>query len=260
MSIFFKPNKKFVEWLTKYANGRLIIDVGCGEGQLLDALHKVGYPKILGIDALAEQKQMHKFLQKGINIVPMMAERFSLVKGDGHLLVIARPCHGGFTENVLKANGGNEILYIGLPKNLDEDIPPDFMAIELEEPTSFYRDTSIYLVVRKTEMQDKTKVNEKLEKIKHAARAVCKNENNPKYKAAVILLSSEETASIDGLAELTGYPKTFISKVSRHLRNNKVWRKKELGGRLKYVGARDHLEFLLHVNIALGLVTRVLKD
>ena len=141
---FFKPNAKIVKWLIEYAAGRLIIDVGCGAGQLLLALRKAGYHKILGIDALADCKQISKFSKLGIQIVPAMAERFNLVRDKGHLLVIARPCHGGFTENVLRANGGNEVLYIGLPTNIESDIPPDFEAQKLPIPSAMYAEATTY--------------------------------------------------------------------------------------------------------------------
>jgi hypothetical protein len=74
-------------------------------------------------------------LTMGVQVVPLEAEEFSMVnRMSGSLLVIPRPSHCGFVERTLRANAGNEVLYISKPENVALDIPSDFRATPIPTP------------------------------------------------------------------------------------------------------------------------------
>jgi hypothetical protein len=132
--IFFRPTRSYIKWLIDYAAGRLIIDIGCGECYLLKKLVRMGGFG-LGVDPWVRTARIHEMLRLGVQVVPMEAEEFSLVaKRGGSLLVFCRPGHCGFVARTLRANAGNEVLYISKPENLDLDIPEGFHAERLATP------------------------------------------------------------------------------------------------------------------------------
>lgn len=129
VSVFFKPDFTFVKWLAEYAEDRMIIDVGSGQGHLLRMLKRVG-AKVMGLEPDFDyvgfmNSQIHR-TRGGINpneVLPWTVQRASkLIQGMGDkvLLVFARPCHSTFVEegidNLLP---GQEALYITIPENLD---------------------------------------------------------------------------------------------------------------------------------------------
>lgn len=127
-NVFFQPDFEFVHWLTDYADGRMIMDVGCGQGHLLNMLDRTGAKKI-GIEPffdLATCLKAQSFsgrLMEPNRILPWTVERAeNLIQGskENILLVFARPCHSHFVEKGLDIMiEGQEALYITLPENLN---------------------------------------------------------------------------------------------------------------------------------------------
>lgn len=122
--IFFKPTDKFMVWLKTYAKGRLVVDVGCGEGYFLYLLNKNKMPAI-GIDpydtVIPDPDREHEMPS---NILPVFAQGSPLVTmRENTLIIIARPCHDMFCYETIKAkHRTSEVLYIGLSKNINQDL------------------------------------------------------------------------------------------------------------------------------------------
>jgi hypothetical protein len=122
--IFFKPTKKFMVWLKKYAYNRLIIDVGCGEGYFLHCLNKAKM-KAIGIEPyntfIPDPSRTHP---TPINILPVLAQGSPLITlKHNNLIIIARPCHNNFCyETILAKHPSSEVLYIGKKENIDLDL------------------------------------------------------------------------------------------------------------------------------------------
>ncbi len=130
--IFFKPNTEMVKWIGEYANGRIIIDAGCGEKFLLSQqLWKAGYPKLVAIDPVVDHNELMKLrmLRDAMCPIHIMARPIEEMSNlyDGSmtyqkvLLVFARPCHSDFVENALDLKGPDvEALYITVPENWEK--------------------------------------------------------------------------------------------------------------------------------------------
>ena len=122
--IFFRPTEKFIQWLKSYADGRFVVDVGCGEGCLLHHMKKAGIPCI-GVDPYPPIiPDFDRNFDTPVELITrQLGEESSLIQKDNALIVIARPCHSGFTEDVIaRRNPKTELLYIGLPKNVKRDL------------------------------------------------------------------------------------------------------------------------------------------
>ena len=122
--VFFRPNDEFINWLKKYAGGRVVVDVGCGEGCLLYNMMKAEIPCV-GVDPYFPviSDPDRDFETPFGNIVRQKGETSRLIQNEKALVVIARPCHNGFCEKVILNKGPKtEALYIGLPRNVEEDL------------------------------------------------------------------------------------------------------------------------------------------
>lgn len=125
--LFFKPNSDFVKWLIAYANGRIIIDIGCGERfQLIQQMHANGYTKTVGIDPAISMQELE--LQRikhgfglGYHILPGTGQRWKdMFQMKNALMLFVRPCHSNFVEECLDLKGDDvEVLYITVPDNID---------------------------------------------------------------------------------------------------------------------------------------------
>ncbi len=114
---FFEPSRKFINWLASYANGRLIADVGCGEGHVTKAL-LAKKAKVIGIEPMAD---IHTGMANCI--LPMEAQRCRLLKQEGILAIFCRPCHNNFVaETIDVLHPTSEALYISKPSNLPIDL------------------------------------------------------------------------------------------------------------------------------------------
>lgn len=128
---FFKPNSQFAKWILEYANGRLIIDAGCGgEFPLTQQLISLGVKNIVAIDPFIDDtfldfyraKNYDLFLERSIHILTGTIQQFAkLTQVDKDILIIfARPCHSNFVYETLKFKGDRtEVMYITKPKNLE---------------------------------------------------------------------------------------------------------------------------------------------
>ena len=120
---FFEPDQKMLEWLKNYANGRLIIDIGCGTGHIIRELHKIK-TKVIGIDPHMDVTKFHEEnLKQGIGLINVMlreAQHCDLAKLPNCLLIFCRPCHSDFVEETIKVmHPTSEALYITVPRNLN---------------------------------------------------------------------------------------------------------------------------------------------
>ena len=128
-SVFFKPDLNFCEWLKDYANGRLIVDIGAGQGHLVRMLKMVG-AKVMGIEpnldyTLWLKLRADKDLLRDPNeMLPGTAKdhrKLLYNLGNKALIVFARPCHSNFVEDTIyHLDDGTESLYITLPENIHE--------------------------------------------------------------------------------------------------------------------------------------------
>lgn len=121
---FFEPDQKMLQWLKDYANGRLIIDVGCGTGHVIRELHKIK-TKVIGIDPCMDVEKFHREnLQQGIGLINVIygkAQQCDLTKLPHCVLLFCRPCHSNFVEETIKVmHPASEALYITVPKNWDD--------------------------------------------------------------------------------------------------------------------------------------------
>ena len=122
--IFFRPNKKFMSWLKKYTNNRLIIDVGCGEGYFLHLLNKAKM-KAIGIEPynplIPDPSRTHP---APTNVIPVLAQSSPLITvREDSLIIIARPCHSNFCYETIQArHPSSEVLYVGKKENIELDL------------------------------------------------------------------------------------------------------------------------------------------
>jgi hypothetical protein len=117
---FFEPDTTMLQWLKEYANGRLILDVGAGEGHITRGLHKLG-AKVMGLEPMGDYDGI-EFMNTGVRIMPWRIEdqpKFFVGLKDKVLLLFARPCHSDFVINTLDLKDDEtEVLYITLEENL----------------------------------------------------------------------------------------------------------------------------------------------
>ena len=118
---FFEPDKELLKSLVEYANGRVIIDIGCGDCDVLIALKELG-AKVLGFEPFLFPENNEKVKNAGIMVIEDYVQRhnpiISGIKEKG-LLLFARSCHSNFVEQCLDMKDkSTEALYITIPENL----------------------------------------------------------------------------------------------------------------------------------------------
>jgi len=132
--IFFRPDLKMVKWLKERANGRLIMDIGSGQGHLVNMLKREG-ARAMGIEPNINKQEWikwrmtHRYSGEEIDVNEVMDYRVQdtfvkkLIESLGKdqvMLVFARPCHSDFVEvGIRNMPEGMEALYITVPENLD---------------------------------------------------------------------------------------------------------------------------------------------
>ena len=142
---FFEPSGDFLDWLAKYAAGRCVYDVGCGEGHITIALQARSV-KCLGIDMFRQDD----YIEKGLfnKIIVMDAERCSFLKEREGLIIFCRPCHSGFVERIIQTcHPQSEVLYISKPENLEVDLP-NCKYLKLDVETGAKEGEQVYRVGR----------------------------------------------------------------------------------------------------------------
>lgn len=128
--MFFRPDNNFIKWLVEYANGRIIVDVGCGTGWITQSIVNEG-GKAIGIDSRFNNEdgikiniRRLKYQQNTINFISDKIENQSKLLqalGSKGLIIFCRPSHGNFVENCIKIkHKDTEVLYITIPENLEK--------------------------------------------------------------------------------------------------------------------------------------------
>ena len=114
---FFKVTDEFLDWLVAFAVRRPILDVGCGEGQLLRGL--------------LERTPLCHGLTPFLDVDPDLegcctegeVEDARIARKEGWLLVLARPSHEGMVEATLKG-AISQVLILTRPSTIKEDVGP----------------------------------------------------------------------------------------------------------------------------------------
>ena len=121
--IFCQIDQELINIIKKYADGRIIVDVGCGDG-LLGSLIK----DIISIDLYFRDTELID------NIIHMDAVQFPF-NGEKTLPVFIRPCHGHFVDSILQSHKNNlkDCLYISMPHNIEYDIDEEFNIQQVED-------------------------------------------------------------------------------------------------------------------------------
>lgn len=124
----FRPSYQFCEWLRDYADGRMIIHVGSGQGHLVNMLNMVK-AKVMGLEPNYNVMEAIKFrMNRGQspNINEVLPWDVVRAKGliqkmsENAMLVFARPRHDDLVEEGIDLMPeGMEALYINTPDNLE---------------------------------------------------------------------------------------------------------------------------------------------
>jgi SAM-dependent methyltransferase len=120
---FFNPNHQFLVLLSQYAGRRPVFDIGCGDGHVTLALRKLG-ARVLGIDPRYRYEEVRP-VELAACVLPFPAQECPILRNTPNSLALfCRPCHNGFVLETLRVlHPTSEALYIGLPVNLDLDLP-----------------------------------------------------------------------------------------------------------------------------------------
>ena len=164
--IFFRPDLKMVRWLKERANGRMIIDVGSGQGHLVTMLKREG-ARAMGFEPNINKEEWIKWRMldthhtDSIDVNEIMTYRIQdtfakkLIESLGKdqvMLVFARPCHSDFVEvSIRNMPEGMEAIYITVPENLDlyNDLGRFEDGAELLEHDGMSEDSEVvYSIIR----------------------------------------------------------------------------------------------------------------
>ena len=129
---FFEPTEEFIRIMKNYHDligDGLLFDIGAGKGHVSRMLADSGLHPI-AIDVNHRSKEEYPILH--LNAIGYNYP-------DNAILMFCRPCHGYFVESILhKANNVGLIVYVGLKKNVEDDLGPYF-----EKFTQVHKDTVI---------------------------------------------------------------------------------------------------------------------
>ena len=126
---FFEPTDAYLDWLKKYADGRPVVELGCGDGYLTFRMREIGI-KAMGIDPFNEAEYLDC-----TSFMPIGASQCGIVINHACLLIAARPDHSGWVTNVpFQMHQHAELLYIGLPRNVDNDLVGMLSFQEVDTP------------------------------------------------------------------------------------------------------------------------------
>jgi uncharacterized UPF0146 family protein len=121
---FFEPRPKFLKWMRKTYDGRLIYDIGAGCGHVARALSDLGM-EVKAIDI--------NYRESGVGFPVEISNAEAYAYKPDSIAMICRPCHGEFAEQVIfKAwkCGVAAVLYVGLEKNFKNDLGPHFSSFK----------------------------------------------------------------------------------------------------------------------------------
>ena len=119
--MFFKPDDQLLKSIVEYANGRLIVEIGCGDCDVIIKLKEFG-ARVFGFEPFLLEENRLKVAKANINVFEEFAQSYSgILKklGKNGLLLFARPCHSEFVEECIDiTTNETESLYITIPENL----------------------------------------------------------------------------------------------------------------------------------------------
>lgn len=119
---FFHPTEAFWEWAEKNIKNDLIIDCGCGDGDLVREMGERGF-KCMGIDPRYSIFNESVPIDLMNRVLIKNAEESSIVQNTKATLLVCRPCHSGFpslVRDVMRKD--SRMFYIGFDKNLFCDL------------------------------------------------------------------------------------------------------------------------------------------
>ncbi len=141
--VHFRPKPVFLKWLGNYIGERFTVECGAGQCKFTEAMHGVGI-KALAIEprpAPGVAARCHNFL------FPMTVQRSASFIKDAEVVIVARPDHSGWFADLCNLVPDRaELIYIGLEKNLDIDIPDD-CGLELLYQGAGEDDENVWRVV-----------------------------------------------------------------------------------------------------------------
>ncbi len=121
---FFVPNPSFVRWFIKTYSRKTVIEAGAGRGLFSSKL--IQKMAISAYDIATRDGQFK-------HVIPYV-DCTTLPLTSDSIVIVARPNHGDFTHglfaNCVKQNV-EEILYIGLEKNFDDDIDSELYQYDI---------------------------------------------------------------------------------------------------------------------------------
>ncbi|MGB3491897.1 MAG: hypothetical protein WBA57_04165 [Elainellaceae cyanobacterium] len=157
------PDNDFIDWIISRADNRIIFDVGFGNGRVLEHIWERGYSKLVGTDPFSDVMAIntHWIMNKELNgrskphfFYDEIGEGISqsiLENSKGKMLgLLNRPCH--HTLLVKSAyysfkKTGNELLYIGLRENIEQDLVWNDIPFEEIEHEGSSRDNEVVLKI-----------------------------------------------------------------------------------------------------------------
>lgn len=122
---FFEPKPKFSKWMVEAFGKKQIYDVGCGVAHVARILSDAGMD-VTAIDANyrdAEELEVE------------IADATTYNYARNSVVLLARPCHGFFTENVIEQaliKGVSAIIYAGKTKNARSDLGEHYKNFKKE--------------------------------------------------------------------------------------------------------------------------------
>ena len=121
---FFEPTEDFVTYMRNFAEGTPIFDVGAGAGHVTKKLADAGL-KVAAID-------MHEHAKAVTHV--HMADGTDFPYTPNSVVMLCRPCHGAFVEQVIEQAtkcGVSVILYVGLERNVEEDLGDSYRRFKV---------------------------------------------------------------------------------------------------------------------------------
>lgn len=147
---FFEPNKKFLPAIRKLVpRASIVIDCGCGEGQVTKLLNE-NRINAIGVDLFP----LEDFTNEKENIYNLNAEHYPF--SEESIPLICRPCPGDWyfntIDNALK-RGSRYVIYVGVSKNYKRDIVSlrKKYQIVLVDKYVGASNESMYLIMKKEE-------------------------------------------------------------------------------------------------------------
>lgn len=122
---FFEPTEEFLRWVNRNYPTSIIYDVGAGLGHVTKALRDRGC-KALAIDL------NYRETEGPLQVV--IADGESYQYEEGSVVMVCRPCHGQFTEQVIEQSSRCNVtamLYVGLKRNVQDDLGVYFSKFDM---------------------------------------------------------------------------------------------------------------------------------